>query len=113
MKHWNIRGTERCKGKKAGNVPEPLRTACPTANDMYACSPAHPAYFRDAVQGDGFNQGIFVDADGFVCEGPNMNLGILTRDNVLVVGFGQLKRARVPAGLHVCCTAKADTNFGV
>ena len=30
-------------------------------------------------------QGIFVDDEGMVAEGPNMNLGIITHDNELVV----------------------------
>ena len=32
-------------------------------------------------------QGIFVDEDGMVAEGPNMNLGIITHDNELVVSW--------------------------
>lgn len=32
----------------------------------------------------GCDQGIFLDAEGFVAEGPNMNLAILTRDGELV-----------------------------
>ena len=34
-------------------------------------------------------QGIFVDEQGMVAEGPNMNLGIITNDNELVVSFFQ------------------------
>lgn len=30
-------------------------------------------------------QGIFVDENGMVAEGPNMNLGIITHENELVV----------------------------
>ncbi len=34
-----------------------------------------------------FLQGIFVDENGMVAEGPNMNLGIITHDNELVVSL--------------------------
>jgi len=37
------------------------------------------------AQAVGFDQGIFLDAQGRVAEGPNMNLGILTHDGTLVV----------------------------
>lgn len=37
------------------------------------------------MQAEGYNQGIFLDEQGFVCEGPNMNVGIVTTDDVLVV----------------------------
>lgn len=32
-----------------------------------------------------YDQGVFVDPDGNVAEGPNMNLAILTQDNIIVV----------------------------
>ncbi|DBA96325.1 TPA: hypothetical protein ACH3X3_002502 [Trebouxia sp. C0006] len=37
------------------------------------------------AQADGFDQGIFVDENNMVAEGPNMNLGIITHDNELVI----------------------------
>jgi hypothetical protein len=30
-------------------------------------------------------QGIFVDADGYVCEGPAMNVGFILKDGTLVI----------------------------
>lgn len=33
-----------------------------------------------------YDQGVFVDPGGNVAEGPNMNLAILTQDNIIVVG---------------------------
>lgn len=37
------------------------------------------------AQQDGYDQGIFVDLEGNVCEGPNMNLAIITNEDELVV----------------------------
>ncbi|KAL4442489.1 hypothetical protein ABPG77_005073 [Micractinium sp. CCAP 211/92] len=37
------------------------------------------------AEAEGFDQGIFVDADGNVAEGPNMNLACLLEDGTLVV----------------------------
>ncbi|DBB01239.1 TPA: hypothetical protein ACH3X1_001111 [Trebouxia sp. C0004] len=37
------------------------------------------------AQADGFDQGIFVDENNMVAEGPNMNVGIITHDNELVI----------------------------
>lgn len=37
------------------------------------------------AQAEGFDQGIFVDAEGNVSEGPNMNLAFLLEDGTLVV----------------------------
>lgn len=37
------------------------------------------------AQAEGYDQGIFVDAEGNVAEAPNLNLGIITWENELVV----------------------------
>lgn len=37
------------------------------------------------AQAEGKDQGIFVHADGTVCEGPNLNVGIVTEEGIVVV----------------------------
>lgn len=37
------------------------------------------------MQEAGLDQGIFVHEDGTICEGPNLNLGIVTREGIIVV----------------------------
>lgn len=34
---------------------------------------------------DGYDQGIFLDENGFIAEGPNMNIGIIRSDSTLVI----------------------------
>jgi 4-amino-4-deoxychorismate lyase len=37
------------------------------------------------AEAEGYHQGIFVDANGHVAEGPNANVGVITQEGVLVV----------------------------
>lgn len=37
------------------------------------------------AEADGYDQGIFIDDQGHVAEGPNMNVGIITTDGTLIV----------------------------
>lgn len=37
------------------------------------------------AEAEGFDQGIFLDSDGFIAEGPNMNVAIITHDGTFVV----------------------------
>lgn len=37
------------------------------------------------AEAEGYHQGIFVDSEGYVLEGPNMNVGIITAEGVLVI----------------------------
>ena len=67
-------------------------TRCPwrLAVPLFTHSPMtpHPASAPHPAPASRPHQGIFVDSEGFVSEGPNMNIACLMQDGTLVVGAG-------------------------
>ena len=52
------------------------------------------------AEAEGFDQGIFLDSDGFIAEGPNMNVAIITQDGTFVVSLCT-QTTHKPHGHHV------------
>ncbi|GAB4816094.1 hypothetical protein N2152v2_003140 [Parachlorella kessleri] len=71
------------KGWKVKTSPVPIKSSYFTKVKSNNYLP-NALNLMDA-QAEGFDQGIFVDGDGYVSEGPNMNIAVLLKDGTLVV----------------------------
>ena len=67
-----------------------MKTSAVPAKNPYFATTKTTNYLVNALclmdaEAEGLDQGIFLDSDGNVAEGPNMNVAIITHDGIFVV----------------------------
>jgi 4-amino-4-deoxychorismate lyase len=67
-----------------------VKTSPVPSKDPYFATLKSTNYLPNALavidaQAEGFDQGIFLDSNGNVAEGPNMNLGVILHDGTLII----------------------------
>ncbi|CAL8470838.1 g10380 [Coccomyxa elongata] len=83
MAYKNPEPSDPRQGWKVKTSPVPIK-------DPYFATLKSTNYLANALvaldaQLEGFDQGVFVDSEGYVAEGPVMNIGIITHEGELVV----------------------------
>ncbi|KAK9904013.1 hypothetical protein WJX75_002557 [Coccomyxa subellipsoidea] len=84
-----------CVAYKSAESPDPsigwkVKTSPVPIKDPYFATLKSTNYLANALvaldaQLEGFDQGVFVDSEGYVAEGPVMNIGIITHEGEMVV----------------------------